>query len=206
MNKKIVEILRKIVLKYDIDNGLLTDKPLYMCPKREPSEREGGYKSGFEVRNRYKNDKYKIPDDMPQCPIYKDNRCCGGCKLAVSCDHAVNCNCYGYAYATLGGDDSHYLRKCTDYSGIGARLDADGKFDWDFYYLRAFLGSSKKNKFFITEIDDKKYIAEIKKINKKTGSFKCFIRERNYYRNIKFKRHESYHSLHPTYESLEHRL
>lgn len=31
----------------------------------------------IETRNRYKNNKYKIPENKSQCPVYKGNRCCG---------------------------------------------------------------------------------------------------------------------------------
>ena len=46
--------------------------------------------SNPDVRNRSKNDKYKIPEDQPQCPVYKDNRCCGGCRFAPTCEEGTD--------------------------------------------------------------------------------------------------------------------
>lgn len=78
-----------MVARYD--NKIDPDKDkLFMC-------------NSFNTRNRYKRKEYQIPEDQPQCPIYKDNRCCGGCKLARTCDHCVDCNCFGYTYSTIGG-------------------------------------------------------------------------------------------------------
>ncbi len=80
----ILNAMRKIVYKADDKN-----KPVMMCTRPN-------------TRNRYKNDKYKIPADQPQCTIFKDNRCCGGCRLAPTCDHVVDCNCYGFTKGQMG--------------------------------------------------------------------------------------------------------
>jgi len=118
MINSVVKIMKRIVLSYDVKHGLI-DPPIYIC-------------THLDTRNRYKNDKHKIPLDLPQCPIFKDNRCCGSCKLSHTCDHIVNCNCFGFAYASMGGTDERaYLTKASEYIGKGRVVD--GKFDWDYY-------------------------------------------------------------------------
>lgn len=88
--------------------------------------------TSFDCRNRNKNDAYQIPEDQPQCPVYHDNRCCGGCQLAPRCDYCVCCNCYGWAYGQMGGTaENYYLHKASAYA-LG-RIGEDGKFDWDYY-------------------------------------------------------------------------
>lgn len=114
IKEKVIRILRTIVAKYD------AKQPTFMCDLPD-------------TRNRFKNDKYKIPRDKPQCPIFKDNRCCGDCILVKECDHAVDCGCFGYAYAQLGGTDKkYYMRKASSYYEDG-RIKEDGEYDWDYY-------------------------------------------------------------------------
>lgn len=114
-------LLRILVARYDNKHDSDKDK-LFMC-------------THIATRNRYKRDKYKIPEDKPQCPIYEDNRCCGGCKLARTCNHCVDCNCFGYAYSTLGGIEIEMTHKASQYYGK-SRLDENGKFDWDYYWAQ----------------------------------------------------------------------
>ena len=117
--KIIIDMFRYFVNKYDMKHNKSMTKNLYIC-------------TNIETRNRNKLDKWKIPHDKPQCPIYHDNRCCGACNLASTCDHCVNCNCYGYQYAQRGGNDkSVMMRKCSDTS-IG-RIGKDGNFNWDYF-------------------------------------------------------------------------
>jgi len=129
MIKKIVNLLRWVVYEYDKKNSL-SRYPIYQCVH-------------VHVRNRYKREEYRIPPNKPQCPIYRDNRCCGGCNIAPSCDHAVDCGCYGYTTARLGGNDFWKVKhKASEYYGIG-RCDEEGKFDWDYYNKRVI---ERKNK------------------------------------------------------------
>lgn len=117
--KKVIKLLKKIVLAYEIKHPEY-EEPAFICLNPD-------------VRNRSKNDKYKIPEDQPQCPVYKDNRCCGGCRFAPTCEHCVNCNCYGFTMGQMGGTDKqYYLHKASKYYDLG-RIDKNGKFDWDFY-------------------------------------------------------------------------
>ena len=117
---RIVSILKRLILSYDIKHGL-GEPPIYIC-------------THLDTRNRYKNDQYKIPHDQPQCPIFKDNRCCGSCSQSATCDHIVNCNCFGFAKALMGGtDERYYMTKASDYSLFGRVVD--GKFDWEYYNL-----------------------------------------------------------------------
>lgn len=106
--KKIIGLLKIIITKYDMKHPEYTE-PVFICPN-------------IDTRNRCKNEKYKIPEDQPQCPIYHDNRCCGGCHLAATCEHCVNCNCFGFTYAQMGGTD----KQC--YKNILPDLQ-DGTFD-----------------------------------------------------------------------------
>lgn len=116
---KFYNILRIAVAKYDDKHY---KKDMFMCDR-------------FETRNRYKREEYKIPKDQPQCPIYKDNRCCGGCKLARTCDHCVDCNCFGYTYCTIGGGtEIEMTHKASIYHD--GRLKEDGTFDWDYYWAK----------------------------------------------------------------------
>lgn len=112
-------LLRVMVAKYDHKNDPDKDKP-FMCDR-------------FDTRNRYKRKEYRIPEDKPQCPIYNDNRCCGGCKLARTCDHCVDCNCFGYTYSTIGGIENEMKHKSSQYYGC-SRLKKDGTFDWDYFW------------------------------------------------------------------------
>ena len=89
MLKKVIDLLKIVVNKYELKHPEYT-KPVFICPN-------------IRTRNAHKNDKYKIPEDQPQCPVYKDNRCCGGCSFAAMCDHCVECHCYGFTYALRYG-------------------------------------------------------------------------------------------------------
>lgn len=118
---KFIKILKRIITNYELKHPLY-EEPIYMCPDSK-------------IRNRYKNDNYKIPEDQPQCPIYKDNRCCGGCKFAATCEHCVNCGCFGFTYAQMGANDKNfYLHKASQYYGLG-RIGKNKKFDWKKYYF-----------------------------------------------------------------------
>lgn len=181
--------MRSLILNYDKKHGLIEEtKAIYTC-------------THLDTRNRYKNDKYKIPFDKPQCPTFKDNRCCGGCRLAPECDDVVNCNCFGFCYATMGGtDEKNYMKKCSKYYGVG-RIGKDGKFDWDYYKLNKFKLETQTKKFLILNIEGKRYVSEIKSRVKNDGSFKCFIKEIGCYKNVKFENLESYPTLYETYKS-----
>lgn len=122
MNKikdKFYQLLRIMVAKYD--------------DKHDPKRNELFICTSIDTRNRNKRKEYRIPEGEPQCPIFKDNRCCGGCKLARTCDHCVDCNCFGYTYATLGGTEVEMNHKASEYYGC-SRLKEDGTFDWDYYW------------------------------------------------------------------------
>lgn len=93
MLKKVIDLLKIVVNKYELKHPEYT-KPVFICPN-------------IRTRNAHKNDKYKIPEDQPQCPVYKDNRCCGGCSFAAMCDHCVECHCYGFTYAQMGRTESN---------------------------------------------------------------------------------------------------
>ncbi len=151
--RKIIKLLRNIVTKYDIKHPKYTE-PIFICPE-------------IDHRNRRKNEKYKIPKDQPQCPIYKDNRCCGGCRFTATCEYCVNCSCFGFTYGQMGGTDKqYYLHKASEYYGLG-RINKDGKFDWDYY---------KKN-LRRKEIVQGKYICidkRIYKINSKASRYGTF--------------------------------
>ena len=117
---KVINFLETIIRKYKIKHPEYSN-PIYIC-------------EDVKTRNRYKNDEYKIPEDQPQCPVYKDNRCCGGCELASECEHCVNCGCFGFTYAQMGGTDKqYYMHKASQYYCLG-RIGEDGKFDWNYYY------------------------------------------------------------------------
>lgn len=118
MLRPIINIMKSIIKKYELKYGA-DEKPVFICIH-------------FDARNRYKNKEYKIPETEPQCPIHKDNRCCGGCNLAPDCEHAVDCNCYGYTIARLGGTVQGYkLHKASKYSN--GRLKDNGEFDWEYW-------------------------------------------------------------------------
>jgi len=103
--------------------------------------------NSFETRNRHKNDEYKIPSDMPQCPIFKDNRCCGGCELIKTCEHCVDCGCFGFIKSSMGGtDESYYMRKASE-TGENGRLTDKGEFDWTYYKLQKNLMKITPNKY-----------------------------------------------------------
>lgn len=119
MIKPIITLMRKIVHRYDVKHSL--DKnPIFLCTRPD-------------TRNRYKRIEYRISEDKPQCPIFHDNRCCGCCNLAPECDHAIDCNCFGYTKSRLGGTDRWKIEhKASQYYGVG-RCNEAGEFDWDYY-------------------------------------------------------------------------
>lgn len=56
--KKVIDILKFVINKYELKHPEYA-KPVFICPN-------------IKTRNEHKNDKYKIPEDQPQCPVYKD--------------------------------------------------------------------------------------------------------------------------------------
>lgn len=165
--KKIIKLLKKIVQIYEINNPEY-EEPTFIC-------------DNIDTRNRWKNDKYKIPKDQPQCPIYNDNRCCGGCCFASTCEHCVNCNCYGFTKAQMGGTDKqYYMHKASIYYKLG-RIDRDGNFDWDYYKKNLKRKEIVPGKFIC--INNRFY-----KINSKVnkfGNFSAISCETNKHRKIK---------------------
>lgn len=125
MNVKgnVINILRRIVDKYDDENGL-KKKKLFMC-------------TGADRRNEKRREAFRIPLDKPQCPTYKDNRCCGCCDLMPTCDYTTNCNCYGIWKGSLGGTEEGYYMREDDNAKYG-RIGTDGEFDWGYYYLNRY--------------------------------------------------------------------
>lgn len=120
------KLLRVMVARYD-DKYYPDKDKLYIC-------------TSIDTRNRYKRDEYKIPEDQPQCPIFKDNRCCGCCSLGKTCDYCVDCNCQGFAIAITGGTKYIMNHKASDYYGR-SRLNDEGEFDWDYYWEQRNKGS-----------------------------------------------------------------
>lgn len=152
--KKVIKFLKYIVNKYELKYPQY-EEPIYIC-------------DNWDTRNRYKNEKYKIPKEQPQCPVYNDNRCCGGCKLAAECDYCVNCGCYGFTYGQMGGNaKNYYLHKASEYYGLG-RIGKDGKFDWDYYYIQKKKKDIQIGKFIIWNEN----IYEIKSKPNRNGKFK----------------------------------
>jgi hypothetical protein len=116
----LINVLRRIVDKHDEKNGL-KEKQVFMC-------------TSMERRNEYRREGFRIDMEQPQCPVFKDNRCCGGCDLAPTCEYATACNCYGFTKGALGGTDEGYYMRVADYAKYG-RIDENGKFDWDTFKL-----------------------------------------------------------------------
>lgn len=85
-----------------------------------------------ETRNRYKLDKYKTKATEPSCVIFKDDRCCGGCSLLATCDHAVDCNCQRFRIAAVGSFTDYYLKKASPQGKYG-RMKDETTFDWEYY-------------------------------------------------------------------------
>ena len=188
--KKVIAVLRKIVLDYDIKHGHLKEEPKLICKH-------------FDTRNQWKADTYKIPADKPQCPIFNDNRCCGGCSMSATCDHCAYCNCFGYEYTARGGnDESVYMRKCLDYYYDG-RLDKNGKFDWDYYKTNQAKRRFKANKFVIVVHDGRKYVAEIKSGLRFDNSFRCYIPEINYFKRTSFSELTNHYAFYPSYDQAQ---
>ncbi len=160
--------MRTIVEKHD------NKKPIFLCDR-------------FNSRNDNKNDEYKIPHDKPQCPIFKDNRCCGGCNLASECDHSVECHCFGYAYAALGGNSKgYYMHKASIYYKHG-RIGKAGEFDWYYYRLNKFKEEMYIGGYVKITIDGKKYYAEIKsKISRKSNKVTLYVPDLNRHVRLSF--------------------
>ena len=189
MIDKIINKLKKFILLYDAKHSLLNEPPVYIC-------------TSFDTRNRHKNDKYKIPFDQPQCPIFKDNRCCGSCSLSHTCDHVVDCGCYGFAKAAMGGtDERSYMNKCTEYAPFGRIVN--GKFDWDYYKINQFKDKVKNGKYVMVEHNNIKYIAEIKSGIRFDNTFRCYIEELNYYKRISCNDVSNIYSIYKSYEEAE---
>lgn len=176
--------MKKIICKYEVMHPNY-EEPVYIC-------------TSTDTRNRYKNDKYKISEDQPQCPVYKDNRCCGGCQLAPECEHCVNCGCFGFVYASMGGKDkNYYLHKASDNYGVG-RIDKDGKFDWKYYYF------NKKRKDFKTGkyILHNKRIYEIKSKPSHNGKFSALDIESNQYVRLNINDMDDYITAYDSKQQL----
>lgn len=113
LTQKVINEIKKGIFKLEVKNNTMK---IYMCHSNRRFE--------------YRKKENKIPQDQPQCPVFKDDRCCGSCYLGNTCEYAVDCNCSGYCYGQLGGtDESYYMRKEGNQQG---RIK-DGKFDWDYY-------------------------------------------------------------------------
>lgn len=109
-----LNLLKKKIFDYEVKKGY---RNIYICDSDKR----------FENRR----EEYSIPEYKPQCPVYKDNRCCGGCFLANTCGYAVNCNCFGYCFGTLGCKDENYYmnnKSCAKYGAI-----INEKFDFGTY-------------------------------------------------------------------------
>ncbi len=189
MKDKIISIMRKFIVKYDVKRD--TSKPNYICDR-------------FDTRNRYKNDEYKIPEDKPQCPIYKDNRCCGDCKYTETCEHMVDCNCFGIVRSIMGGtSESKMMRKASDYYKYGRMKDND-EFDWDYYKARRFEEGTKEKPYFIVKLDGGYFIAKLKGKLRKDGRFRVHFIDKNYYKMINMSDKESqFYGLYETYEKCK---
>lgn len=169
-----IKLMKKIILNYEMKH-IEDCEPIFIC-------------SNIDTRNRAKNEKYKIPSDKPQCPIYEDNRCCGGCKLSSTCEHCVNCNCFGFAYGQMGGnDEGYYLHKSSEYYGLG-RINKNGEFDWEYYYDSCKRRNIQPNKFI--RIKDRKY--KIKSKVDKNGNFKVISCDSNKLRTYNIKELDNY--------------
>ena len=151
---KILKILKYLVVWYELKHPDHED-PVFIC-------------DNISCRNSHKNEKYQIPENQPQCPIFKDNRCCGGCRFAARCQHCVNCNCFGFTYAQMGGNDNnYYLHKSSKFYGLG-RLDKEGKFDWEYYCEQKKRKDIAPNKFVIVN----GIVGKIISLPNKKGDFK----------------------------------
>lgn len=156
----IIKLLKHIVNKYELKHPTYTD-PIFIC-------------KSLEHRNRCRNEMYQIPLDHFQCPVFKDNRCCGACHLAPECDYCVGCNCYGWAYAQMGGNDkNYYLHKGSPF--YFGRIK-NGKFDWDYYKKKDNQRKIKPGKYLIYN----HFIYEIKSKLKRNGTFQAY----NYIKKI----------------------
>ena len=124
--------LRNLVARYDDKHH---PKNIFMC-------KEIGH------RNSCRGSKYKISENEPQCPIFKNNRCCGCCDLTTTCKYVVPCsNCYGWAVAAMGSYQRYYMNDATDTAEFG-RMKSDEIFDWDYYHRNQMISRAKVGKYF----------------------------------------------------------
>ncbi|WP_195334382.1 hypothetical protein [Enterocloster bolteae] len=180
--KQIIKLMKILISKYELKHPE-NESPVYIC-------------ENINTRNRYKNERYKIPEDQPQCPVYKDNRCCGGCKLAPECEHCVDCGCYGFTKVHMGGTDkNYYLHKASNNYGIG-RIGKDGKFDWNYYYFNKKRKELKVGKYILQN----NKIYEIKSSPSRNGKFTALEIGTDNYVRLNINEMENYMS---TYDSKE---
>lgn len=176
--------MKKLILKYEVRHPEY-EEPVYIC-------------ESIDTRNRYKNEKYKIPKDQPQCPIYKDNRCCGGCRLASECEHCVDCGCFGFTKAHMGGTDrNYYLHKASCYYGLG-RISVDGKFDWKYYHFNKKRKEFNVNKYILHN----KKIYQIKSVPSHTGKFSVLDVGTNKFVRLNINEMDDYVSVYDSEEQL----
>ena len=181
----IIKIIENFITDYKIKHPEY-EKPVYIC-------------TNPDTRNRYKNEKYRIPENKPQCPVYNDNRCCGGCKLASRCEHCVNCGCFGFTYGQMGGNDkNYYLHKASVYYELG-RLDKDGRFDWDYYYIQKKKKDIQVNKFIVVD----NTIYEIKSIPDKNGKFNVISVSGNIQNELNIFELDKYVNIYNSKESAQ---
>lgn len=149
---KILNLIKKSIFEYEVKKGY---RKVFDCTgtKRLESRRE----------------EYSIPADKPQCPVFNDNRCCGGCFIGNTCEYTVDCNCYGMSYGTLGGLPENYHMHDKERAKYGG-LRADGSFDWHLYYYNKFKSKSPDAyvglKAYILTRDDAYYENTIKEKEK----------------------------------------
>lgn len=126
---KIIDSLRLVIDRYDIKQGV---RKLHYCT--------------FERRNERRRERFRIPSDQPQCPVYGDNRCCGGCPLVKTCDYATVCNCTGFEIGAMGSQERYYMTQ-NDFEKDGRFVN--GEFDWDFYFANTRRGTIKKGLYVV---------------------------------------------------------
>lgn len=185
--RTIIKLLKKLILKYEIKHPEY-ERPIYICS--EP-----------KTRNQNKNTKYQIPLDQPQCPIYKDNRCCGGCKYTSICEYCVECHCFGHVYAAMGGNDKcYYLKKASKYSA--GRLTNNGKFDWEYYKFIDKKNRLQKHTYFIHNNNLYEVVSRISHY----GKFSAYDKKNNKYERLCINELDDCISVFSSYESGIHIL
>lgn len=128
---KIIDSLRVVIDGYDLKHGI---RQIHYCTS--------------ERRNERRRERFRIPNDQPQCPIYKDNRCCGGCPLVKTCDYATVCNCTGFEIGAMGSQERFYMTQ-EDFERDGRMVD--GEFDWDFYFANTRRKTIKKDLYVVLD-------------------------------------------------------